>query len=144
MHRPDFALIEKTLNIVIPESVISFVLHQTEFTIQCGNIVWDLWNQTESIIEYSRSLSLELKLNILILADNGIGDHLLLLPSNENSTSQIMKKNIYVLEHESATVKRYAASFEQALTYTSDDDFIYKKSFVYKLEDNELVKGTDD
>jgi uncharacterized phage-like protein YoqJ len=144
INKIDFGSIEKSLNIIIPKSVIQFIEAQIEYTIQCGNLSWDIWNDTKSIIDYSESLSADLKLKMLIIADNGIGDYLLLLPDNENISPQLMKKNIYVLEHESGTIKYYSSSLEEALIFTDEDDFFFKKTFAYKLENNELIKGTDE
>lgn len=145
MYRPDFNQIAKSLDMIIPEKITEFIDSLNEFTITCGNMEWDIWNDTDGIVEYSKSFSKELKLKLVVIADNGIGDHLLLLSKQENSSPQKMRESIYVLQHESATIKRYSQSFEEALNFTDDDDFLFKKTFVYRLDKtNELIKGTDD
>src|SRR5688572_2135351 len=105
------------------------------------NIVHDINDPdtNTSIIENSRTFRDEWRLKAVVIAHNGLGDYMLLLPNK--TEPELMDEMLYVMWHEVAQIRVLSWNIDEAVRHGLDE-FIYRDECVYALDDQgNLVEG---
>lgn len=135
---------EKTLGLKLPEKLFDFIsgLNQPEVTL--GNETWffltvldDAEDANENyIIQSSLNFNKTWGLEGIVVADNGIGDYLVVLPEE-------LQEIILVLMHETAELKLFGKNILEVIE-NGPLDYFWDDNFLYKLDDdNRLIKAKD-
>lgn len=129
---------EEKLGYRFPASIRNLLLNLDDFGRFFGKEEWyfdiynDTKNQTNTIVEDSLSFREDWKLEGIVFAQNGMGDHLLLLPKQyPQKLEGQLDEIIFVFWHELGEVRIFAYDLAEALDEDFDpgpegDDFVYR------------------
>ena len=130
------------LGVVLPIEVHRFLEGLEQPQLRVANDEWEFWAKdpelAEQMVPATGLFRKEWNLAGVVLADNGLGDYLLLLPS---ATGQSFDAAVYVMAHESGEIRIYAPSL--AKIHTAVDLYaIPDEDCVYRLnDDGEVEEG---
>ena len=138
---------ELKLDLKFPASVRRFLASLEKWTYSFKDDEWyfpivlDINdpNKNNSIVENSLAFREEWGLNGVIIAHNGVGDYMLLLP-NKNEPS-LIDEMLYVMWHEVAEIRILSWNIDEAVKHGLDE-FIFRNDCVYSLdEEGTLSEG---
>ena len=96
-------------------------------------------NKNNSIVEKSLEFREEWGLNGVIIAHNGVGDDMVLLPNKKDPA--LMDEMLFVMWHEVAEIRILSWNIDEAVRHGLDE-FIFRNDCVYALdEDGNLSEG---
>jgi hypothetical protein len=133
------------LGITLPDDVVAFLSQLEQPVAKFGNDEW--WfsvadpELTVQALARTRRFRKEWGLDGFVLADNGLGDELVLLPSpgDDSEPPQELGSSVYVLMHEVGELRNFARSVTELGSsgdiYATDSD-----DCVYRLNDDSVVE----
>ncbi|HEX2532302.1 MAG TPA: SMI1/KNR4 family protein [Chitinophagaceae bacterium] len=133
---------ETRLGVLFPEEIRSFLSGLPQAEVPFGEEEWlfgSFWDETGNyLVERSLDFRENWTLPGVIIAGNGIGDYLVLLP---DAATGRLASTLYVLLHETAEIKVFADSLQQALE-AGPLDYFWSGETLYSLDEEEkLVIG---
>jgi tetratricopeptide (TPR) repeat protein len=126
---------ENKLSCRLPVEIFDFIVELTADEVSFGEETWIFGtiNDKEDnfIIDNSKEFREYWELNGVVIAHNGVGDYLVLLPLQNGELSSA----IYIMMHENAEIKLFSESIDAALKYGPEDYFWDKRIFYSRDED---------
>ncbi len=131
---------EEKLGYALPKYLFDFIAKLIKPEVQLGHEKWFFWTVTDQsddpednfIITYSADFYDEWGVNGFVFAANGLGDYLALLRDEQNED---FLPQVFVMMHETAELKVFAANWDDLIKY-GPDDYIWTDEFYLKLDDN--------
>jgi Sel1 repeat len=137
---------EKGLGVVFPANIRNFLLSLNDYGHFLGKEEWyfdiynDVKNGTNTILEDSLTFKEDWKLDAVVLAHNGMGDYLLLLPKlYPKKIDHQLDEIVFVLWHELAEIRIFAYDLSEAL----DEDFESGPTgdeYVFRINDDDTLE----
>lgn len=127
----------------IPTTIVDFIVGLDGSEVEFGKESWLFGTvsdarkglETNYVLRMSRIFKEDWGIVGVILATNGIGDYLLLLPDQQGSS---LRKEIFVVDHEEAMIKLFAPSLECLLT-SGPEKWCLSDLHVARLDDDDQL-----
>lgn len=134
---------EEKLGYPIPKYLFDFIANLDKPEVQFEQEEWLFWTVTDKsediednfIYTHSADFHNEWGAKGLVFATNGIGDYLVIL---RDEYDKEFLSQVFVMMHETAELKVFAASWNDLIKY-GPNDYFWNDKFYLKLDDNNKV-----
>jgi hypothetical protein len=136
------AQVEAELNVSFPESVKEFLATRRSGQVRVGSEPWrfpicDRPPSADVVVSQSKAFRSEWKLAGVVIANDGLGNDLLLLPATETNTLGV---TLYVILRDAAEIREVSNTLEDAAR-SERLDYLYGDAYDYRLDpDGTVVK----